>query len=126
VKLGIIPGYGGTQRLPRLVGLGRALEMLLMGEAIGALEAQRIGLVNAVLPQPELLGFCRAWLDKVLANAPLALALVMEAVDAGMDGGIEEGLRFEATAFGAAAATEDRTEGTRAFLEKRKPAFQGK
>jgi enoyl-CoA hydratase len=126
VKLGIIPGYGGTQRLPRLVGRGRAMEMLLMGEAIGAVEAQRIGLVNAVVPQAELLGFCRAWLGKVLANAPLALALAMEAVDAGMNGGIEEGLRFEASAFGVSVATEDRVEGTRAFLEKRKPAFQGK
>ncbi|MBS1857721.1 MAG: enoyl-CoA hydratase/isomerase family protein [Acidobacteria bacterium] len=126
VKLGIIPGYGGTQRLPRLVGRGRAMEMLLMGEAIGAMEAQRIGLVNAVVPRTELIGFCRAWLEKVLANAPLALALAMEAVDAGMNGGIEEGLRFEASAFGVSAATEDRVEGTRAFLEKRKPAFRGR
>ncbi len=126
VKLGIVPGYGGTQRLPRLVGRGRALEMLLLGEPVGALDAQRIGLVNAVVPQTELLGFCRAWLGKVLSNGPLALALVMEAVDAGLNGGIEEGSRFEATAFGLSAATEDRVEGTRAFLEKRKPVFQGK
>jgi enoyl-CoA hydratase len=126
VKLGLIPGYGGTQRLPRLVGRGRAMEMLLLGEPIGALDAQRIGLVNAVVPQTELLGFCRAWLGKVLSNAPLALSLVMEAVDAGLNSGIEEGLRFEATAFGLTAATEDRIEGTRAFLEKRKAAFQGK
>jgi enoyl-CoA hydratase len=126
VKLGLIPGYGGTQRLPRLVGRGRAMEMLLLAEPIGAMDAQRIGLVNAVVPQTELLGFCRAWLGKVLSNAPLALSLAMEAVDAGLDGGIEEGLRFEAAAFGLTAATEDRIEGTRAFLEKRKAAFQRK
>ena len=126
VKLGIIPGYGGTQRLPRLVGRGRALEMLLLGEAIAAADALRIGLVNAVVPQAELLGFCRAWLGKVLENAPVALSLAMEAVDTGLDGGIEEGLRFEAAAFGLSAATEDRVEGTRAFLEKRKAAFRGR
>ena len=126
VKLGIIPGYGGTQRLPRLVGRGRALEMLLLGEPVGAVDAQRIGLVNAVFPQTELLGVCRAWLGKVLSNGPVALALVMEAVEAGLNGGIEDGLRFEATAFGLSAATEDRMEGTRAFLEKRKAVFQGK
>ena len=79
-----------------------------------------------MVPQTELLGFCRAWLAKVLSNAPLALSLTMEAVDAGLNGGIEEGLRFEAAAFGLSAATEDRIEGTRAFLEKRKAVFQGK
>lgn len=126
VKLGIIPGYGGTQRLPRLIGRGRALEMLLLGEPIGAMDAQRIGLVNAVFPQTELLGFCRAWLGKVLSNAPLALALAMDSVDTGLNAGIEAGLRFEAAAFGLSAATEDRVEGTRAFLEKRSAAFQGK
>jgi enoyl-CoA hydratase len=126
VKLGLIPGYGGTQRLPRLIGRGRAMEMLLSGEPIDAAEAYRIGLVNAVVPQAELLGHSRAWLAKVLANGPLALGLAMDAVDAGLNGGIEEGLRFEASAFGAIAATEDRVEGTRAFLEKRKAAFQGK
>jgi len=126
VKLGITPGYGGTQRLPRLVGRGRAMEMLLLGEPVGAIDAQRIGLVNAVFPQAELLGFCRAWLEKVLSNGPLALALTMDAVDAGMNAGIEEGLRYEAAAFGLSAATQDRIEGTRAFLEKRKAVFQGK
>jgi enoyl-CoA hydratase len=126
VKLGIIAGYGGTVRLPRLVGRGRAMEMLLLGEPIGAIDAQRIGLVNAVVPQPELLGFCRAWLGKVLTNAPLALALTMDAVDTGLNVGIEEGLRHEAACFAVSAATEDRTEGTRAFLEKRKAVFQGK
>ena len=126
VKLGIIPGYGGTQRLPRLVGRGRALELLLSGEPIPAAEAYRIGLVNAVVPQGELMTHSRAWLVKVLANGPLALTLAMEAVDAGLNGGIEDGLRFESAAFGMSAATEDRMEGTRAFLEKRKAAFQGK
>ena len=126
VKLGIIPGYGGTQRLPRLVGRGRALEMLLLGEPIPAADALRIGLVNAVVPQAGLLDFCRAWLGRVLENGPVALALAMQAVDAGLDGGLEEGLRFEAAAFGLSAATEDRVEGTRAFLEKRKAAFKGR
>jgi enoyl-CoA hydratase len=126
VKLGIIPGYGGTQRLPRLVGRGRALELLLSGETISAAEAHRIGLVNAVVPQAELLNHSRAWLGKVLGNAPLALGLVMEAVDTGLDAGLEAGLRFEAAAFGVSAATEDRHEGTRAFIEKRRAVFAGK
>jgi len=126
VKLGIIPGYGGTQRLPRLVGRGRALEMLLAGEPVDAAEALRIGLVNAVVPQPELLAYSRAWLEKVLANAPLAVALAMEAVDVGLDSGLEAGFRFEAAAFGVAAASTDRTEGTEAFMARRKPVFAGK
>jgi enoyl-CoA hydratase len=126
VKLGIIPGYGGSQRLPRLVGRGRALELLLSGEPIAAAEALRIGLVNAVTSQAELLEYSRAWLAKVLANGPLALGLVMEAVDTGLECGLAEGLRFEAAAFGVCAATEDCREGTRAFLEKRRPAFAGK
>ena len=126
VKLGLTPGYGGTQRLPRLVGHGRAMELLLSGEAIAAAEAYRIGLVNAVVPRAELLDYSRAWLGKVLGNAPLALALAMEAVDMGLSCGIEEGLRFEAAAFGLSAATEDRREGTRAFLEKRRAVFEGK
>ena len=126
VKLGIIPGYGGTQRLPRLVGRGRALEMLLSGEPVTAAEAHRIGLVNAVAPQAELLQYSRGWLEKVLANGPLAVGLIMEAVDAGLDAGIDTGLRLEAEAFGVSAATEDRREGTRAFLEKRRPVFAGK
>jgi enoyl-CoA hydratase len=126
VKLGIIPGYGGTQRLPRLVGRGRALELLLSGEPIAAAEAYRMGLVNGITAPGDLLNHCRAWLEKVLANAPLAVSLAMEAVDVGIGIGLEEGLRFEAAAFGVSAATEDRREGTRAFLEKRRPAFAGK
>ena len=104
VKLAIIPGYGGTQRLPRLVGRGRALELLLSGDPIPASEAFRIGLVNAVVPQAGLLDYCRGWLAKVLANGPLALGLVMDAVDTGLAGGLDEGLRFEAAAFGVSLA----------------------
>ena len=126
VKLGLIPGYGGSQRLPRLVGRGRALELLLSGEPIGAAEAHRIGLVNALVPQSELLNYSRAWLAKVLANGPVAVALAMETVDAGLDAALDEGLRLEASAFALCAATDDCREGTRAFLEKRKPAFAGR
>jgi enoyl-CoA hydratase len=126
VKLGLLPGYGGSQRLPRLVGRGRALELLLSGEPVTAAEAHRIGLVNAIVPQAELLNYSRAWLAKVLANAPVAVALAMEAVDIGLDAGLEEGMRLEAASFGLCAGTEDCREGTRAFLEKRKPAFAGK
>jgi enoyl-CoA hydratase len=126
VKLGIIPGFGGTGRLPRLVGRGRALELLLSGDPIAAAEAHRIGLVGAVVPQAELLSYSRAWLAKALANAPLALGLVMEAVDVGLDTSLEAGLRFEAAAFALCAATGDGREGTRAFLEKRRPVFAGK
>ncbi len=126
VKLGILPGYGGTQRLPRLVGRGRAIDMLISGEPIDAAEAHRIGLVNYVKPLEELIPFCRAWLQKVLANGPQAVAFTMQAVDVGLNGGLAQGLQFEATAFGLTAATEDRREGTRAFLEKRKPVFAGR
>jgi enoyl-CoA hydratase len=126
VKLGILCGYGGTQRLPRLVGRGRALELLLSAEAVDAAEAHRMGLVNFIAPAAELIESCKAWLRKALANAPLALALTMEAVDVGLSSGLEEGLRYEAAAFGLAAATEDRAEGMTAFLEKRSPAFAGK
>jgi enoyl-CoA hydratase len=126
VKLGVPPGYGATQRLPRLIGRGRALDMLLSAEPINAAEAHRIGLVNHVVQKDELLSFSGAWLAKVLANGPLALGLTMHAVDTGLDYGIDAGLRFEAMAFGLAAASADRTEGTRAFLEKRAPVFTGK
>jgi enoyl-CoA hydratase len=126
-KLGLTPGYGATQRLPRLVGQGRALELLLTGEAIDASEAWRIGLVNRVVEEPSaLLGEARAILRRMLSNGPVALRLTMQAVDVGMNCGIGEGLRFEANAFGLAAGTEDRREGTRAFLEKRQPKFTGK
>lgn len=126
VKLGIVPGYGATQRLPRLVGWGMALELLLTGELIDAAEAYRIGLVNHVVPLAELLAFSAAWLKKILANGPLAVALTLQAVETGYDAGLEAGQRFEAMAFGFSASTEDRREGTRAFLEKRAAVFTGK
>jgi enoyl-CoA hydratase len=126
IKLGIIPGYGGSQRLPRLVGRGRALEMLLTGGQIDAAEAQRIGLVNHVVPQQELAGFCRGLMGRIMENAPLAAGLILNAVDAGLSAGLEEGLRFEAACFALSAATQDKAEGTAAFVEKRKPVFWGK
>ncbi|MBM3784313.1 MAG: enoyl-CoA hydratase [Acidobacteria bacterium] len=126
LKLGIIPGYGGTQRLARIVGRGRALEMILTGEPVDAAEAYRIGLVNKVVPQAELLGAAKGLLGKILANGPLAVATAMRAVDSGLDGSLEEGLQLESALFGVVAVTEDCKEGTAAFLEKRKPVFTGK
>jgi enoyl-CoA hydratase len=126
VKLGLIPGYGGTQRLPRLVGKGRALQLLLTGEMVDAQEAYRIGLANLVVPAAELMERTRALVTAMIANAPLALALTVETVHAGYDLPLEEALRFEATAFGLAAATEDMAEGTKAFLEKRPARFSGR
>ncbi|GJG85093.1 crotonase [Gemmatimonadetes bacterium T265] len=126
VKLGLVPGYGGTQRLARLVGKGRALQLLLTGEQIDAQEAYRIGLANLVVPPGELLDRARALLAAMLANAPVALALTVETVNAGYDLPLDEALRFEATAFGLAAATEDMREGTQAFLGKRAARFVGR
>jgi enoyl-CoA hydratase len=126
VKLGIVPGYGGTQRLPRLVGRGRALEMMLSGEPVDATEAHRIGLLNAVVPQADLLETARQWARKVIANGPLAVGLAMEAVDVGFESGMDAGLRFEAMSFGVIAGSADRREGLTAFLEKRKAVFTGK
>ena len=126
VKLGITPGFGGTQRLARLVGRGRALQLLLTGEQIGAAEALRIGLVNAVVPAAELLGTATAMLTQMLANAPLAIALCIEAVDRGLDMSVDEGCTLEANHFGLLAATDDMREGMRAFLEKRPAQFAGR
>ena len=126
VKLGLVPGYGGTQRLPRLVGQGRALQLLLTGEMIDAQEAFRIGLVNRVVPAAELLPAARAMLAQMLANGPLATALCIEAVDRGLGMSLDDALALEATQFGLLAATADMGEGTRAFLEKRTPRFSGK
>ena len=126
VKLGLTPGYAGTQRLPRLVGRGRALQLLLTGEMIDAAEAHRIGLVNAVVPAAELLDRAKAMLTAMLANAPLALALCIEAVNAGYDLPFDEAQQFEANAFGLAASTQDMAEGTAAFLAKRAPQFTGR
>jgi enoyl-CoA hydratase len=126
VKLGIIPGYGGTQRLPRLVGKGLALQMLLSGEMITAQEAYRIGLVNEVTAAAELIPRAEAIAAKIIANAPLAVQYAMEAVNKGMEMTLAEGLYLEATLFGVCCATEDKKEGTAAFLEKRPAAFKGK
>ena len=126
VKLGVIPGYGGTQRLTRLVGRGRALQLLLTGEMIDASEAYRIGLVNRVVPAAErVVDAARVMLQQMLANAPLALAHCIEAVNRGADISMEEALALEAAAFGLLAATNDMREGTSAFLEKRPPNFRG-
>lgn len=126
VKLGLIPGYGGTQRLPRLVGKGPALQLLLTGEMITAQEAHRIGLVNEVLPAGELIARAEAIAAKIIANAPLAVQYCIEAVNHGYDLTLAEGLFLEATLFGVCCSTEDKNEGTRAFLEKRAPQFKGK
>jgi enoyl-CoA hydratase len=126
VKLGIIPGYGGTQRLARLCGKGVAHELILTGEMITAEEALRIGLVNRVVESGELLATAEAIANKIIANAPLAVTYAMEAVERGMEMPQEEGLYLEATLFGLACATQDMREGTRAFLEKRPPKFEGR
>ena len=126
VKLGISPGYGGSQRLPRLVGQGRALELILTGEMIDAREAYRIGLVNTVVAPGDLLRVAREMLLKMLANGPVALALSIEAVVRGVELPLEEALRLEADQFGLLAATDDMREGMSAFLEKRPPRFSGR
>src|SRR5262252_867349 len=126
VKLGIIPGYGGTQRLPRLVGKGIALQLLLTGEMISAQEAHRIGLVNEVPAPADLIPRAEAIAEKIIANGPLAVQYTMEAVNKGMETTLAEGLYMEAVLFGMASSTEDKREGTTAFLEKRAPRFQGK
>jgi enoyl-CoA hydratase len=125
VKLGITPGFGGTQRLARLVGRGRALHLLLTGERIDAREAHRIGLVNAVVPPADLVTAATALMSQMLANAPLAIALCLEAVDRGLDMSVEEGCALEANHFGLLAATADMREGMRAFLDKRPAQFRG-
>ncbi|HEU4587603.1 MAG TPA: enoyl-CoA hydratase-related protein [Gemmatimonadales bacterium] len=126
VKLGLGPGYGGTVRLPRLVGKGRALELLLTGAMIDAQEALRIGLVNRVVPAERLLDEAEQLLRTILEQAPLAVRLVLEAVDTGLDLTVDEALLLEANHFGLLSATADMREGTAAFLEKRKARFEGK
>ena len=126
VKLGIIPGYGGTQRLPRLVGKGIAMQIVLAGEMITAQEAHRIGLVNDVTPAGDLIPRAEAIAAKIVANAPLAVQYAMEAVNKGMEMTLQEGLYLEAVLFGVSCATEDKKEGTTAFLEKRQAQFKGK
>jgi enoyl-CoA hydratase len=125
-KLGLLPGFGGSQRLSRLVGKGRAMQLLMTGEMIDAAEAYRIGLVNKVVPAGELMSTASEMMKQILANGPLAVALCIEAVDRGLEMSLDEGLILEANHFGLLAATEDMREGTRAFLDKRAPAFKGK
>ena len=126
VKLGIIPGYGGTQRLPRLVGKGIAMQLLLTGEMITAEEAHRIGLVNEVLPAGQLIARAEAIAQAIIKNAPLAIQYCLEAANQGMEMTLQEGLFLEATLFSVSCATEDKKEGTTAFLEKRAANFAGK
>src|SRR5712691_11887055 len=126
VTLGLIPGGGGTQRLPRLVGKGRALQIILSGGIINAQEAYRIGLVNEVVPAAELMTRAEAILKQILSNAPLAVKYSLEAVNKGLETSQAEGLSLEASFFGLCAGTEDKKEGTSVFLEKRAPQFQGR
>jgi enoyl-CoA hydratase len=126
VMLGLVPGGGGTQRLTRLVGKGRALQLILSGEMITAQEAYRIGLVNEVVPAANLTARAEAILTRISANAPIAVKFALEAVNKGLDTSQSEGLLLEASYFGLCAATEDKREGTAAFLEKRPPQFHGR
>jgi enoyl-CoA hydratase/carnithine racemase len=126
VKLGIMPGYGGTQRLPRLVGKGRALQLILTGNVIDAEEAYRIGLVNEIVPSAELIARAEALLKQINANAPQGVKFSIEAVNKGLDTSVDQGLLIEASLFALCAATEDKKEGTTAFLGKRAPQFQGR
>jgi enoyl-CoA hydratase len=125
INLGLLPGYAGTQRLPRLVGKGRALELLLTGAQITAIEAERIGLVNRVVPAADLLAQARALAEALAAQPPIAVRFILDAVNTGLEMPFAEGCIHEATLFGLVATTGDMREGTRAFLEKRKPVFKG-
>ncbi|MGE5175148.1 MAG: enoyl-CoA hydratase-related protein [Hyphomicrobiales bacterium] len=125
VGLGIIPGYGGTQRLPRLIGLGRAIELIVTGRMIDAAEAYRLGIVNAVLPQAELLAHCEKVAGEILAKGAVAVRCGLDAAIHGLETDLAHGLAQEATYFGLLAATGDMREGMKAFLEKRKPNFTG-
>jgi enoyl-CoA hydratase/carnithine racemase len=125
VKLGIIPGYGGSQRLPRLVGKSRALELILTGETLAAPEAHRIGLVNQVVPAADLLAAAEKLAQKIIANAPLAIKFALEAVNHGLEMSAAQAQVLESTLFGLCNSTADMKEGTRAFLEKRPARFAG-
>jgi enoyl-CoA hydratase/carnithine racemase len=126
VKLGLVPGGGGTQRLPRLVGKGRALQLILSGGMISAQEAYRIGLVNEIVPATDLIKRAEAILKQISANAPIAVKFALEVTNKGLETSQSEGLLLEASYFGLCAATEDKNEGTSAFLEKRAPQFHGR
>jgi enoyl-CoA hydratase len=126
INLGIVPGYAGTQRLSRLVGKGRALELLLTGDPIGAAEAHRLGLVNRVVPAGELMAEARTLAAALAAKAPVAVRYIIDAVNKGLEMPFPQAQVFEATLFGLVASTDDMREGTRAFLEKRKAEFKGR
>jgi enoyl-CoA hydratase len=126
INLGIIPGYAGSQRLPRLIGPGRALELLLTGDQISAAEAHRLGLVNRVIPAAELMTEARKLAATLAGKAPVAVRYIIESVNRGMQMGFAEAQAFEATLFGLVASTDDMREGTRAFLEKRRAGFKGR
>jgi enoyl-CoA hydratase len=125
INLGLIPGYGGSQRLPRLIGAGPALEMLLTGQPITAQDAYRLGLVNRVVPAADLESEVRALANLLASKPPVAMRYIIEAVHRGLQMSSADGLRVEAALFGLVASTDDMREGTRAFLEKRKPEFKG-
>jgi enoyl-CoA hydratase len=126
VNLGLLPGYGGTQRLARLIGRGRALDLLLRGHVIEAAEAFRVGLVDAVVPPDQLMTAAAQLAGELAGKAPLAVRAILDAVNRGLDMPLADGQAYESTLFGLVAGTEDMKEGTRAFLEKRKPVFQGR
>jgi enoyl-CoA hydratase/carnithine racemase len=126
IALGLLPGYAGTQRLPRLVGKGRAMELILVGAPVAAAEAQRIGLVNRVVPAAALMAEVKTLAAQLAAAAPIAMRYIINAVNKGMEMPFAEACQYEATLFGLVASTEDMREGTKAFLEKRKAAFAGK
>jgi enoyl-CoA hydratase/carnithine racemase len=125
VALGLLPGGGGTQRLPRLIGKGRALQLILSGEMISAQDAYRVGLVNEIVPTADLIPRAEAILRKIASNAPLAVKFALDATNKGMETSQGEGLLLEASYFGLCASTEDKKEGTNAFLEKRAAQFRG-
>jgi enoyl-CoA hydratase len=126
INLGIIPGYGGSQRLPRLIGRGRALELLLTGDQISAAEAYRLGLVNRVVTGANLMGEARKLAQTLAAKAPIAVRYIIDAVNKGLQMPLPDAQVFEATLFGLVSTTEDMREGTKAFLDKRKAEFKGK
>lgn len=126
VKIGIMPGYGGTQRLPRLVGKGRALQIILSGELINAQEALRIGLVNEVVSAASLISRAEAILNQIISNAPLGVKYSIDAVNKGLEGTVSAGLLIEASLFAVCAGSEDKKEGTSAFMAKRAPQFKGR